>query len=453
MKGAWRGIEAGRWRNLVKKDRDKARYWIGETGTQKLVDTVNDLDSLARDHLYALIRDLQAERDELETLNEDLKQVQLELESSRDKYHEVYDFAPVGYITLSQDKEILEANLATMVMLGVQPSALKMRRFTDFIVPDSHEAFQCLWQEVFGTRTRQSGQVALLREDGQWLDVQLESTAMADANGDFIYCLIAIVDISVQKRAEREVQVMYDSEKRLREELEAEMKRRVEFTRVLAHEIKTPLTALLASSSALVINVKEEGPVLQFARMIDRSAVRLNNRVDEMLDLARGEIGILHLECRELDPSRLIREVAADMLPAAQQRGLKLMVDLPSELPCVNGDETRLRQVIYNLMNNALKFTPNGGTIRLRGYYESPAVIVEVADTGRGMAEEDLKTIFQPYERLARSKERATGLGLGLGLSRALVELHGGTIWVESQVGRGSRFAFSIPLKGSGAAD
>jgi len=257
------------------------------------------------------------------------------------------------------------------------------------------------------------------------------------------------VDITDRKRMEERLRELYEEEKELRQELEAEMERRMEFTRVLVHELKTPLTPVLASSELLVAQLQEE-PLLTLARNINRGASNLNNRIDELLDLARGEMGMLQLKSELVDLLQLLHGMVDDMALVASSQGQSLLLELPPSLPLVWADESRLRQVVLNLLSNALKFTPEGGKITLRAKRKDSALIVEVQDTGPGIAEADQQRLFEPYHRLESDQEHLSGLGLGLALCKTLVELHGGHIWVESRVGEGSTFSFSVPLRAIG---
>jgi signal transduction histidine kinase len=124
-----------------------------------------------------------------------------------------------------------------------------------------------------------------------------------------------------------------------------------------------------------------------------------------------------------------------------------LKIELPDSLPTVWIDEERFCQVVLNLMNNAFKFTPSGGQVTLKARQKDANLVVEVHDSGQGIDKADQRLLFEPYQILKGDKEHLSGLGLGLSLSKQLVELHGGQIWVESQKGKGSTFGFSLPIK------
>ena len=253
-----------------------------------------------------------------------------------------------------------------------------------------------------------------------------------------------IRDITERRQAEEQLHQVYQQEKELRQQLEEEMKRRVEFTRALAHELKTPLTSVLAAADLLVSELHEE-PLQTLAKNIRQGASNLGSRIDELLDLARGEVGMLQVKLDWVDILQLLREAADSMAPLASRRGQSLVLMLPPSLPQVRADAARLQQIVTNLINNALKFTQVGGNVKLKARQKSSTIVVEVQDTGRGISKEDQKYLFQPYHRL--QMDYSKGLGVGLALCKMLVELQNGRIWVKSGPGKGSTFGFSLPLE------
>lgn len=252
-------------------------------------------------------------------------------------------------------------------------------------------------------------------------------------------------DVTEVERAHEKLQEAYEQERKLRQELEAEFERRVFFTRALVHELKTPLTPVLASSELLASELTEE-PYLSLAKNIHRGATNLNRRIDELLDLARIEIGTLQVNLRSVDASHLLTAIADETRPLIVGNGQSLGVSAPRSLPAVWADEERLRQVVLNLLINASKFTPEGGKITLRASARDDNLIVEVEDTGIGIPEEEQKQLFQPYHLHVNDREHLSGLGIGLALCKDLIELQGGRIWVKSEIGKGSTFSFSVPL-------
>jgi len=318
----------------------------------------------------------------------------------------------------------------------------------DYIHPDDRvRARRVIVEDLFEKDLRQIHEFRSTTEDGR--DIWISTVGTRTEYQGKLAALISVRDISERKRSENKLQQLYEQERKLRQELEAEMKRRVEFTRALAHELKTPLTPVMASSELLVAELRNE-PLLSLAKNINRGASNLNSRIDELLDLARGELGMLQLKPELVDLLQLLREAADDMTPVASSHGQSLVLELPPSLPLAWADEGRLRQVVLNLLNNAAKFTPERGKIILRAREDSSNLIVEVQDTGRGITPEEQQRLFEPYHRLESDRDRLSGWGLGLALCKTLVEVHGGRIWVQSQAGKGSTFGFSVPLEAGG---
>jgi signal transduction histidine kinase len=200
------------------------------------------------------------------------------------------------------------------------------------------------------------------------------------------------------------------------------------------------------ASSEVLIQELQDGILKRLANSIRRGATNLNNRIDELLDMARGEVGTLQLQFESVDLLPLLRRIADSVTPMITSNGQSLILDLPQSLPLVRADGNRLQQIILNLLNNAFKFTPSGGKITLRAGIKDTTLVVEVQDNGRGMSEEEQQRLFEPYYRVESDRQVLNGLGLGLVLCKTLVELHGGQIYVDSHLGEGSTFSFSLPL-------
>jgi len=250
-----------------------------------------------------------------------------------------------------------------------------------------------------------------------------------------------------RQKTEEKLKELYEQEMELRVQLEEERKRRIEFTRVLVHELKPPLTPIVAASELLAEELHEE-TLMRLAKSINQGALNLNNRIDELYDLMRGEKGTLQLEFEPVDLLPLLQNVANDMIPLASKHKHSITLDLPQSLSPIRADESRLQQIMLNLLSNAIKYTPNEGRITIRARENDTNLIVEVQDNGNGVAKEDQDRIFTSYYRVEGDSQHIGGLGLGLALCKTLVELHGGKIWVESSPGEGSTFGFSLPLSG-----
>ena len=302
-------------------------------------------------------------------------------------------------------------------------------------------------EEAYGSDPARSRtlEIELVRKDGSTVWAEAIVTFLRNADGRATGMLGTMRDMTERLQAASDLQMRYEQERALREQVEAEIKKRIEFTRALVHELKTPITPIMAASELLLEEVSD-GPLQALAENIERGAAHLNGRIDELLDMARGEIGNLQVEPIEIDPLPVLREIGRGAMPAAIRSSQTVTLDLPKSLPYVIADEGRLRQIILNLMNNAAKFTPAGGEITLTARTDLDNLIVEVNDTGRGIDPDEKARLFEPYARSASDVGRLSGLGLGLALAKTLVELQGGRIWVESRKGEGSTFGFTLPL-------
>jgi signal transduction histidine kinase len=181
------------------------------------------------------------------------------------------------------------------------------------------------------------------------------------------------------------------------------------------------------------------------AKNIRRAANNLDQRVAELFELARGEIGLVKVDLSPLDIGLLVEEVVGEIGPIAGQKGLTLTGDCTKGLK-VMGDKGRLRQVLSNLLSNAIKFTEKG-EIRVRlSTLENEYSLIQVTDSGQGIAADQMETLFDPYRRRTQAGQSAEGMGIGLALSKIFIELHKGKIWAESVPGKGATVSFRLPL-------
>ncbi len=274
---------------------------------------------------------------------------------------------------------------------------------------------------------------------------QNQSRILVDANAQLEAALIQVCD------SEKKLQKLYDDEKKLKDELEAEIKKRADFTHTLVHELKTPLVPLVASSSLLSDGLIDE-PWQSIAQNIERGAMNLSHRIEELLDVAKGEAGVLSVELSEVNPLLLLQEVTGELRDLISVRHQKIELDFPGETPNIKADPVRLRQVLTNIFNNAVKYTPEGGEIAISATVKGDNLAIAVHDTGLGIPPEDMSQIFQSYYRASNSRFQYHGMGVGLFLSKKIMELHGGDITVASEEGKGSVFTIIVPVSVTGAA-
>jgi signal transduction histidine kinase len=219
------------------------------------------------------------------------------------------------------------------------------------------------------------------------------------------------------------------------------------FLSALSHELKTPLTAIIASTGLLIeeLDNKHEAVLLKLAQNISRSAASLQNRLNELISLSKNKDESYGIARKDFDFSMLAAEVADQVLSLAKQKKQTLNMEVAPYIK-INADDQRIEQVLLNLLSNAIKFTPEGGQIFLRADKDGSRLVINVQDTGPGIPNEEKRKLFVPYYHPSTDRSGIPGLGLGLAISKQIVELHGGAIWVQSEVGKGSTFSFSLPL-------
>jgi signal transduction histidine kinase len=224
-------------------------------------------------------------------------------------------------------------------------------------------------------------------------------------------------------------------------------KEQQQFIADVSHELRTPLTVLRGS---LEVTLEEERPAEEYREALGSALLEVRHLTrlsQNLLFLVRGESGRITLSFANLDLARLLAEIARDLVPVAADRGLTVHSEIPEKPVTAFVDADRFRQVFHNLLENAVRYTPPGGSIRVRLTTAPEQAIMEVSDTGIGIPERDLPFVFERFFRSDRARRAYTGgSGLGLSIARWIVEAHKGTIAVDSSVGKGTRFTVTLPL-------
>lgn len=342
-------------------------------------------------------------------------------------------FLPVAYQTLVQN--IPDG----IVILDMQNRLIELNPAAERLLPSGQpgvksRAIQSFWPELSSRMTDlpdgKNIEIALKTQNGI-REFTVNHVILKNSQANPVGKLITVRDITELKT--------------IHKELEGEIQKRGQYTRALVHELRSPLTSIIASSDMLEDVVKQ--PVeLSLTKNIQRAAHNLDQRVSELFELARGEVGLLKIDSETLDLCSLIEEVVAEIGPVAERKGLSLKGDYVSGLQ-VAGDKSRLRQVISNLLSNAIKFSEIGQIqIKLTPTEGGRKALIQVSDSGPGIPPEQMTNLFDPYRRIMPSGQNRAGLGIGLALSKIIIELHQGKIWAESPVGQGAILSFTLPL-------
>jgi signal transduction histidine kinase len=247
----------------------------------------------------------------------------------------------------------------------------------------------------------------------------------------------------------------HDREVRLFEQLQQNYDRlqeletlRDDLTHMIVHDLRTPLTSVIAAMQTLEVLGEVNAGQREIVDIAVTESGVLLNMINSLLDVEKLESGTMALECSLFAPRELIASALAQVTPLAQEKAIALVQDLSAELPLIEGDEIKLQRVLVNLLGNALKFTPAGGTVSLRARQSDDKSAIEffVKDTGEGIPLESFDRIFQKFGQVeSRKAGRSMSTGLGLTFCKLAVEAHGGEIGVESMLGQGSTFWFTVP--------
>ena len=286
----------------------------------------------------------------------------------------------------------------------------------------------CYFEKVISSGTDKTDvELVLKNKNGKAVPVLSDSALLKNEKGDLVGIVSVLKDMTKLKEIER---------------------MKSDFVSMVTHELRTPLSIIKATAdnvrSGVVGAVNPEQK--DFLSIIIETSERLNHLVDSLLDLSKLELGKVQLNIEKIDLGELAKKCVASMTFLAQRGKIDLMCKTPKEFPLVPADYNRIEQVLLNLLSNAVKFTPTSGKITLELEEKGPMVQCTVADTGKGIPQEMLGKIFDKFQQIYdRESRRKGGTGLGLAVVKTIIEAHQGKIWVESEMGKGSKFIFTLP--------
>ncbi len=286
------------------------------------------------------------------------------------------------------------------------------------------------------------------RDDGSHVAIEEREAAIRDAQGTLLGAIKTFRDITSRKRIDAERDALLQAERTAREEADAASRLKDEFLATISHELRTPATSILGWIRLLKTGRLDGNQAGKALDAVERGAHTQATLLEDLLDMSRIVRGTLRIDPEPTSVAEVLNGAVDIVTPAVRARSLQCVVRVPDDLPLVQADPDRLRQVFWNLLSNAVKFTEPGGSITVTGWCDTERVYVEVADTGRGIDSQAMPYIFDRFRQADGSTTRAQGgLGLGLAIVRHLIELHGGAVTAESAgSGRGARFRVTLPL-------
>lgn len=387
--------------------------------------------ALKKDDFSKLVRDFEVElqmqtenlrrtQEELRAQIEKLKNTQVQLEESRDWYCELYEGIPIAYLTVDfKTNRIVEMNLTACEILKGERRTIKQIRFNRLVEPEFADSLYFAGKKSLEDASQQICELKIRCCDGSsfW--------ALAAVRGNLKtgHVRIALNDITELKKTEQ----MKD-----------------DFIGMVSHELRTPLTVILGAVKV----AQEPGLTAKERKELLSDAVHasedLSLILENLIELSRQKSRRTKLEKTSINIEDFMRHIMSSESRHLNDHRFRLQSS--GSLPDIKVDKVKLQQVLFNLLDNAAKYSPENTEIRLTVRKDGDNVLVGVSDKGQGISAEDQAKLFEPFERLSENPNRATGLGLGLVVCRHLIEAHGGKIWVDSTPGRGTTFWFTLPL-------
>jgi PAS domain S-box-containing protein len=368
----------------------------------------------------------------------DRKLAEENLMRNEKKYRSLFEQSNDAIFIHSLDGQILDVNNRACEMLGYTKEDLKQLTIFDLIPSDQREVATKGFNKI-----RENGSIRIevehLKADGSRIVADV-SASVLEEHPDIVQAILR--DVTDRKRLEESL---------LQAKVAAETASRTksEFLANMSHELRTPLNSIIGFSDALIegyfgeLNLKQ----VRYIQNVSTSGRHLLNLINDILDISKVEAGKMKLfpECIHVD--YILEEMVALVQPIAAKKEIRINVVRDPKLETLLADKAKIKQILYNLLGNAIKFTHDGGSVTIHAHINDDMARFSIIDTGIGIAPEDMKKLFRPFTQLDASvARRYEGTGLGLALVRELIELHGGHIWVESEVGKGSNFTFELPI-------
>ena len=399
---------------------------------------VSSANSLTVESTNKLLHELQVHQIELEMQNEELRESQIALEIVRSRYFDLYDMAPVGYLTLSRHSLIQQANLTVATMLGTNRQSLIKIPFSKLIFKEDQDVYYHHHIKLIGSNEPQSFDLRILKNDHShfWANVVFTVANFDnDENANLIELRVVLTDISERKKTEQALHTAG---------LIAEKANlaKSEFLSNMSHELRTPLNAILGFTQ--LIESGAPPPTRTQKRNIDqilKAGWYLLELINEILDLAVIESGKVTLYTETLSLTEIMNDAEALLDHQAQKCEINMIFPHSNKNYFVKADRIRAKQVFVNLLSNAIKYNKPKGSILVSYIVKSSNRIrVCFEDTGEGLSSENINQLFQPFNRLGKESSGEEGTGIGLMVSKRMIKLMGGSIGVESVLGQGSVF-------------
>lgn len=391
---------------------------------------------------------LRRSRQHAEEGRDKLERSQRDLRESESRFRQLADSAPVMIWMSDATGQCSWLNRPWIEFTGQPLEKQTGDGWEQFIHPDDLARCRETFQRHFETRTAFEMDYRLRRHDGIHRWIITRGMPLFSGDSSFLGYMGGCIDIHERKEAEKDSEALLKIEQRARLEAERTALLKDEFLATVSHEMRTPLTAMLGWVQLLRSGTLSGDTVPQALETIERNARAQAKLIDDLLDMSRILSGRLRLDVQQVQPEEIVEAAVSAAEPAATAKKIRLVSDLDPLTGPIVGDPTRLQQIIWNLLNNAIKFTPSSGSVTVKLKRMDFALEISVTDTGEGITPEFLPHVFDRFRQQdASTVRRHQGLGLGLAIVKQLVELHGGSVEARSEgIGQGSTFVVHLPI-------
>ena len=398
----------------------------------------NKLGKLRETELQAVLHELEVYQIELEMQNRELRDSRQELEESHERYVNLYDFAPTGYLTLDERGTMKEVNLTLCAMLGIERSWLVDRSFAPWVLPADLSVFRDHMRKCQSSDEKIISTVQLIRKDKQLITVELISVSTTNPVENIKNIKTVVLDITKKKELENELYISLET-------LKKERRMRELFVSTLTHDLRTPLSSAMLSSQLIMQGLQPNDQNYFLASRIFENTNRMDIMIQNLLDANRIRAGEkIYLEREDCDLTTLAQNTI-EILKSIHGDKFKLIS--PISCRCFV-DPMGLRRVIENLCNNAVKYGSPNTPITVTIEQLNTTLQLSVHNEGPVISRRDQTTLFNQFQRTESAEAGGKkGWGIGLTLIRGLVEGHGGTVRVESEIDKGTTFIIDLPLK------
>ena len=434
------------FREIMREDKLQSDIVVPLVAKNTLVGTVN-VGSYESNHFTEFDLDLLVRFSTLTSIAIEKRQLLGELEDLGEKYRLLMRNASEIIAIVNSSGEIVECNRAMFELSGYGPDELIGREFFFLTVPERRHESRKIFSSILRGEVTKLSEVPYLRKNGGIIYVEL-SVSVIKIKGH-PYVLVIAHDITERRTLQEKITIQNEELLAINQKLRELDELKSEFLGRISHELRTPLSVIMAYTGTLIEDREQTidpETRIEFLRVIDLHSNKLLGLINDLLDLSRVEVSQTMLHMSDASVNEVIRISAKIAEPFAFQNHVSIETDIDETIPIFSFDPLRVRQACVNLLNNAVKFSPEGGAVVIASHNGEGDVTISIEDHGPGIDGENFTGLFEKFMQVdGGSTREKDGMGIGLKLVKHYVELHGGRAWVTSEKGKGATFSFSLP--------